>query len=67
MIDARFAELMDEITKLKGLVEDKDKEMTEYKKQIEEKFSTTPAAQTITKKPEVKLESRFAEMEARVK
>lgn len=67
MIDARFAELMDEITRLKGLVEDKDKEMTEYKKQIEEKFSTTPAAQTITKKQEVKLESRFAEMEARVK
>jgi len=66
MIDSRFSEIMDEITKLKGLMEDKDKAMNQYKKQIEEKFSMTPAAGSI-KKPESKIDSKFAQVEARIK
>lgn len=67
MIDARFQELMDEITNLKTALEGKDKQMSEYKKQIDEKFATTPAVQSITKKVESKVESHFAKAEARIK
>lgn len=66
MIDNRFAELMDEITRLKGMVEDKQKEMSEFKKEVSEKFSTTPAKASI-KKPEVKIDEKFSSIEARVK
>ena len=66
MIDARFAELMDEISKMKGIIEDKDAEMAKYKKEVEEKFSITPAAQSI-KKNEVKIDDKFSKVEARIR
>jgi hypothetical protein len=66
MIDSRFSEIMDELTRLKGLVEEKDTAMAQYKKQIEEKFSSTPATASI-QKPELNVDSKFASAEARIK
>jgi hypothetical protein len=66
MIDNRFGELMEEITRLKIMVEGNDKGMEEYKKQIDEKFSTTPATGSI-KKPESRVDDKFATAEARIK
>lgn len=66
MIDARFGELMEEITKLKGLVDQKEEEFNQYKKQVEEKFSTTPATPSISK-PEVKVDDKFKAVEDRIK
>lgn len=61
MIDARFSDLMDEITKMKELIGQKDEQMTEYRKQIEEKFSMTPALGSVkTDKKEVKLDDKFS-------
>lgn len=65
MIDARFSDLMDEITLLKELIGQKDEAMTEYKKQVEEKFSITPAK--ILEKPALKLDTEFSKQEARIK
>jgi hypothetical protein len=60
MIDARFSDLMDEISKMKELIGQKDEQMTEYKKEVEEKFSTTPALGSVkTDKKEVKLDDKF--------
>jgi len=66
MIDARFSELMDEVTKLKELVGQKDDDMNNYKKEVEEKFSSTAATKSITK-AEPKLDDKFAKVEARIK
>lgn len=66
MIDARFADLMDEISKLKSLVGEKDDQMAKYKKEIEEKFSVTPATQSI-KKNEVKIDDKFSKIENRIR
>ena len=66
MIDARFSELMDEVTKLKELVGQKEEDMNDYKKQVEEKFSSTAATKSITK-AEPKLDDKFAKVEARIK
>lgn len=66
MIDSRFSEIMDELTRLKSLLEEKDKAMTEYKRQIDEKFSSTPATASI-KKPETKVDDKFATVEARIR
>jgi len=66
MIDARFSELMDEVTKLKELVGQKDDDMNNYKKEVEEKFSATAATKSITK-AEPKLDDKFAKVEARIK
>ena len=66
MIDNRFAEIMDEITRLKTALDEKNGEMSEFKKEVTEKFSTTPAAQSI-KKPESKIDEKFASVEARIK
>ena len=66
MIDNRFGELMEELTRLKIMVEGNEKGMQEYKKQINEKFSTTPAAGSI-KKPEFKLDEKFRQSEERIK
>lgn len=66
MIDSRFSELMDELTRLKGLLEEKDQKMAEYKKEVEEKFSMTPAVQSI-KKAEVKIDDKFSKVEARIR
>jgi hypothetical protein len=66
MIDARFSELMDEITRLKELVGQKEEKMTEFKKEVEEKFSATAATKSITK-AEPKQDDKFAKVEARIK
>ena len=66
MIDARFTELMDEITRLKELVGQKEEKMTEFKKEVEEKFSTTAATKSITK-AEPKMDDKFSKVEARIR
>jgi len=66
MIDSRFSELMDEITKLKELVGQKEEKMTEFKKEVEEKFSMTAATKSITK-AEPKQDDKFSKVEARIK
>ena len=66
MIDNRFAEIMDEISRLKTALDEKNGEMSEFKKEVSEKFSTTPATQSI-KKPESKVDDKFASVEARIK
>jgi hypothetical protein len=66
MIDARFSELMDEITRLKELVGQKEEAMNNYKKEVEEKFSATAATKSITK-AEPKQDDKFAKVEARIK
>lgn len=66
MIDARFSELMDEITRLKELVGQKDENMNEFKKEVEEKFSTTAATKSITK-AEPKQDDKFSKVEARIR
>jgi len=66
MIDSRFSELMSEITKLKELVGQKEDDMKNYKKEVEEKFSATAATKSITK-AEPKQDDKFAKVEARIK
>jgi uncharacterized small protein (DUF1192 family) len=66
MIDARFAELMDEITRLKELVGQKDETINEFKKEVEEKFSMTAATKSITK-AEPKQDDKFSKVEARIR
>jgi len=66
MIDSRFSELMDEITKLKELVGQKEEAMNNYKKEVEEKFSATAATKSITK-AEPKQDDKFSKVEARIK
>ena len=66
MIDNRFGDLMEELTRLKVMVEGNNNGMEEYKKQIDEKFSTTPATGSI-KKSESKVDDKFATAEARIK
>lgn len=51
MIDARFADLMEEITRLKTMMDDKKEEMNSFKKEVTEKFSSAPGVGSI-KKPE---------------
>jgi len=59
MIDNRFGEIMEEITRLKILIEEMTGEMVGFKKEVNEKFSTTPATGTI-KKPKVKIDEKFS-------
>jgi hypothetical protein len=66
MIDNRFGELMEEITRLKIMIEEKNGEINDFKKEVNEKFSTTPATGSI-KKPETKVDDKFSAMEARIK
>jgi len=66
MIDSRFNEIMEEITRLKSMMKDEEKKNTDYKKQIDEKFSSVPAAGSI-KKPEFKLDEKFRQSEERIK
>ena len=66
MIDNRFGELMEEITRLKIMIEGNDKEIEDFKSQVNEKFSTTPAQPSI-KKPVLAIDDKFASVEARIK
>jgi hypothetical protein len=61
MIDARFAELMEEISALKGMV---NGQTEEFKKTIDEKFKTTPAVESVKKQP---MDEKFKNMEDRVR
>lgn len=67
MIDARFAELMDEITSLKSALENKDKELNSFRNEVSEKFSSIPAAKSIKQEKEVKLDDKFSAVEKRIK
>jgi hypothetical protein len=66
MIDNRFGELMEEITRLKIMIEGEQKVMEDFKSQVNEKFSSTPATGSI-KKTETKIDDKFATVEARIK
>jgi hypothetical protein len=61
MIDARFAELMDEITRMKSLM---DGQKEELNKTIDEKFKTTPSVESVKKQP---MDEKFKNMEDRVR
>lgn len=68
MIDSRYQELMDEISALKSMMGDKEKEYQQYKKEISEKFKMTPSESSIAKEPtKSKFTDKFTEMEAKVK
>ena len=64
LIDIRFTQLMEEITALKTQLEGQKEE---FKKTIDEKFSTTPAVQSVAVKSEPKIEDKFKLMEEKVK
>jgi hypothetical protein len=68
MIDARFADIMEEITRMKSMMDDKKEEMNSFKTEVNEKFSSVPALGSI-KKPEIvrPLDTKFSETEARIK
>jgi hypothetical protein len=61
MIDVRFAEIMEEITRLKAGL---DGQTEELKKTIDEKFKTTPAVESIKKG---NVDEKFKAVEARVR
>lgn len=67
MIDARFQELMDEITALKTALDNKDAELNSFRAQIDAKFTSIPATGSIKQKEEVKIDSKFSAVEARIK
>jgi hypothetical protein len=67
MIDARFAELMEEITALKSALENKDEELNSFRASVNEKFSSIPATGSIKKQEDLKIDSKFASIEARIK
>jgi len=66
MIDQRFADLMEEISRMKELIGEGQTDMANYKKEVNEKFSLTPAVETI-KKNEVKIDDKFAKVESRIR
>lgn len=67
MIDARFADLMEEISNLKAMVGEKDEEYNDFKKTVNEKFSIVPAISSITKEKVVRVDDKFSALEARIK
>lgn len=68
MIDNRFGELMEELTKMKIKIEELTGEQVDFKKEVKEKLKMTPSENSITKEPvKSKFNDKFSEMEARVK
>lgn len=67
MIDARFAELMDEITALKSALENKDAQLSEFKQDVAEKFALVPAAGSIKKEKELPIDNKFAAIEQKIR
>lgn len=67
MIDDRFGEIMEELTRLKVMFEEETGKMVDFKKQVETKLSTTPATTSIKKEQQIKFETKFSEVEAKVK
>lgn len=65
MIDVRFAEIMEEITRMKAAMEGNTEELKKtINKSIDEKFKTTPATDTIKKS---NVDAKFKTVEDRVK
>jgi hypothetical protein len=67
MIDSRFSELMEEITKLKTLLDEKNTELSKFKKEVSDKFSSTPATSTIKKEVKSPVDDKFKAMEEKVR
>lgn len=67
MIDSRFAELMEEITKIKGIIDEKGEELSNFKSEVTEKFSSTPATETIKKEVKSPIDDKFKAMEEKVR
>ena len=67
MIDARFGDLMEEISNLKGMLGEKEEEYNNFKSSVNEKFSIVPAVASITKQKVVRLDDKFSKVEARIK
>lgn len=68
MIDARFAELQEEISNIKKKLDGSEKETEDFKKSIasiKEKLSSTPATETIIK-DKSPVSDRFKKMEERI-
>jgi hypothetical protein len=61
MIDARFGELMEEITRLKTMI---DGQTEDFKKTIDDKFKTTPAVESVKKS---NVDEKFKSDEERVR
>ena len=67
MIDARFSELMDEITALKTKIDVKEEKMSQFQKEVNEKFSSVPAAKSIKEEKIYSSDSNFSKMEQKIK
>jgi hypothetical protein len=67
MIDARFTDLMEEISNLKKMMGDTEEEYNNFKSSVNEKFSIVPAVASITKQKVVRLDDKFSSVEARIK
>lgn len=67
MIDNRFGEIMEEITRMKVLIEGLTGEMTGFKSEVGEKFSLTAAAQSIKKVEVRNVDDKFSKVEARIR
>lgn len=67
MIDARFSELMDEITALKTKIDVKEEKMTKFQAEVNEKFSSVPAAKSIKEEKIYSSDSNFSKMEQKIK
>lgn len=67
MIDARFSDLINEITLMKELISQKDEAMTEYKAEVKELFSLTPAKPIVKEVSKSKLDGAFSKAEERIR
>lgn len=67
MIDNRFGEIMEEITRMKVLIEGLTGDMTGFKSEVGEKFSLTAAAQSIKKVEVRNVDDKFSKVEARIR
>ena len=67
MIDARFGDLMEEISNLKKMLGDTEEEYNDFKKSVNDKFSIVPAVASITKTKVVNVDDKFSKLEQRIK
>lgn len=67
MIDARFGDLMEEISNLKKMMGDTEEEYNDFKNTVNEKFSIVPAIASITKQKVVNIDDKFSKVEARIR
>jgi len=64
MIDVRFGDIMEEITRLKIMIEEVTGEMVGFKKEVNDKFSSTPGAEPVKKS---NIDGKFLKIEERIK